>query len=265
MELVFSSSSSSLPSPSGFCGWILVRKKMGKKESGTGVAQEKQLKKPAQVKGGDQVEKPKLKTGKEEKQKKSLPAPSTKQQGPAAHVIKEQDRTLDKVFRTGMTRFMADVVDQPHLFLLVNEHPQLSTLARTVTKNLHDLSSARPAGVLNGRLSFGPLKELLVDGFDTEQVWEEIQLRNGPFMKSVTGLLKDPKVRDVLLSLDCREKRGTQLAHSHPYRCSRRKYPQQRPPRMSRPWIRMRTKAGMVRMAWMMSTGFSSSPAFVFA
>jgi len=173
---------------------------MGKKESGTGVAQEKQLKKPAQVKGGDKVEKPKLKTGKEEKQKKSLPAPSTKQQqGPAAHVVKEQDRTLDKVFRTGMTRFMADVVDQPHLFLLVNEHPQLSTLARTVTKNLHDLSSARPTGILNGRLSFGPLKELLVDGFDTEQVWEEIQLRNGPFMKSVTGLLKDPKVRDVLL------------------------------------------------------------------
>eukprot|EP00741_Cyanophora_paradoxa_P012260 tig00020604_g11847.t1 len=41
---------------------------------------------------------------------------------------------------------------------------------------------------------FGPLPELLVDGFDVEQIWEEIQLQNAPVLqyaeKRVGGLLK---------------------------------------------------------------------------
>lgn len=37
--------------------------------------------------------------------------------------------------------------------------------------------------LLFGSGAFGPLSELYVDGFDDEQVWEEIQLTNKPFFE----------------------------------------------------------------------------------
>lgn len=90
-----------------------------------------------------------------------------------------------------LSQFLSEVVEKPYLFLFREENPELPGLARTVTKALHDL----PAGkVLNKKISLGPLKELLVEGFDAEQVWEEIQLRNNPLIRSVTTLLKEPKV-----------------------------------------------------------------------
>ncbi|KAJ3133539.1 hypothetical protein HK101_004447, partial [Irineochytrium annulatum] len=39
----------------------------------------------------------------------------------------------------------------------------------------------------------GPLPELLIDGFDLEQVWEQMQLQNGPMLtwlaREVRGVL----------------------------------------------------------------------------
>jgi len=90
-----------------------------------------------------------------------------------------------------LVRFLGEVVDHPHVFLLLDKNPQIPVLAQSVTKILHDAS----AGVaMTGRISLGPLKELLVEGFDAEQVWEEIQLRNDPLLRSATNLLRDPQV-----------------------------------------------------------------------
>ena len=37
-------------------------------------------------------------------------------------------------------------------------------------------------------LSFGPLSELYIDGFDAEQIWEELKLRSDPFLEHAEGM-----------------------------------------------------------------------------
>ena len=93
-----------------------------------------------------------------------------------------------------LLRFLGEVVEHPHVFLLLDKNPQIPVLAQSVTEIIQDA----PAGVaLTGKISLGPLKELLVEGFYAEQVWEEIQLRNDPLLRSVTNLLRDPQVRQL--------------------------------------------------------------------
>lgn len=200
-----SSLSSSPPSPSPFYSVEVGLDSMGRKPAAA-VAANGHKKEPQSVATAAKVEK---KTGKKDAKEDPAPEKVTKTTEDQKAKRKEKaakeenggksHQGLDVIFRSGMGRFLSEVVDQPHLFLLVDQHPQLSTLARSVTKNLHDISTARHPATLKGRLSFGPLQELLVDGFDTEQVWEEIQMRNGPFLRSVAGLLKDPKVSPSLL------------------------------------------------------------------
>ncbi|KAJ3266832.1 hypothetical protein HDU76_011900, partial [Blyttiomyces sp. JEL0837] len=71
--------------------------------------------------------------------------------------------------------FQEQVITQPHRFLVPDV--ALAEQSKTVTKWLFDLvKKAEP-------FEMTPLSELLVDGFDAEQVWEQLQLLNQPMVE----------------------------------------------------------------------------------
>jgi U3 small nucleolar RNA-associated protein MPP10 len=57
------------------------------------------------------------------------------------------------------------------------------------------------SSVVLSRAQFGPFTELIVDGFDSESIWEEVQTRNRPLIrfikKKITKILKSVKAKYV--------------------------------------------------------------------
>ncbi|KAJ3108331.1 u3 small nucleolar ribonucleoprotein MPP10 [Phlyctochytrium planicorne] len=72
-----------------------------------------------------------------------------------------------------------DVLSNPSQFLLPSE--PLSSRLLSVSKWIFD------AAKKHDPYQMSPLPELHVDGFDMDQVWEQIQLQNGPMMEYLKG------------------------------------------------------------------------------
>ena len=79
-----------------------------------------------------------------------------------------------------LSRDLVDVSRQPEQF--IQRSTALQQRLKDVIKRLFDTTKREEADSVSGQ-SFGPLPELYVDGFDAEQIWEELQLRAFPFLK----------------------------------------------------------------------------------
>uniref|UniRef100_A0A8B9GN73 U3 small nucleolar ribonucleoprotein protein MPP10 n=1 Tax=Amazona collaria TaxID=241587 RepID=A0A8B9GN73_9PSIT len=78
---------------------------------------------------------------------------------------------------------------RPERFLSVQEG--LSSDFRALTKTLYDLNKALGSHIVRG----GPLKELVIENFDEEQIWQQLELQNNEvlnfFKKSIARDAKD--------------------------------------------------------------------------
>ena len=83
------------------------------------------------------------------------------------------------------------VSESPETFLeppdsLVNE-------TRTILKDVFDFLKKDETNSLQPLATLCPLQELIVDNFDDEQIWQEIQLQNEPMLKSLSTTVRDLK------------------------------------------------------------------------
>ncbi|XP_030353845.1 U3 small nucleolar ribonucleoprotein protein MPP10 [Strigops habroptila] len=78
---------------------------------------------------------------------------------------------------------------RPERFLSVQD--VLSSEFRALTKTLYDLNKALGSNIVRG----GPLKELVIENFDEEQIWQQLELQNNEvldfFKKSIARDAKD--------------------------------------------------------------------------
>uniref|UniRef100_A0A8V5H933 U3 small nucleolar ribonucleoprotein protein MPP10 n=1 Tax=Melopsittacus undulatus TaxID=13146 RepID=A0A8V5H933_MELUD len=78
---------------------------------------------------------------------------------------------------------------RPERFLSVQDG--LSSDFRALTKTLYDLNKALGSNIVRG----GPLKELVIENFDEEQIWQQLELQNNEvldfFKKSIARDAKD--------------------------------------------------------------------------
>ncbi|XP_042680670.1 U3 small nucleolar ribonucleoprotein protein MPP10 [Centrocercus urophasianus] len=86
---------------------------------------------------------------------------------------------------------------RPERFLSVQD--ELAADFRTLTKTLYDLNKALGSSVVRG----SPLKELVIENFDEEQIWQQLELQNNAvldvFKKSVAQCTND---KDLCLISD---------------------------------------------------------------
>ncbi|KAF9102447.1 u3 small nucleolar ribonucleoprotein MPP10 [Mortierella sp. GBA35] len=85
--------------------------------------------------------------------------------------------------------FNKQVLDKPEVFLTRSEAS--AEQAKSVTKYLYDLGKATETGSLKGQGSM--LEELFIDGFDNDQIWEEIHMQNTPFLSYLKAEIKNLK------------------------------------------------------------------------
>ncbi|KAF9149671.1 hypothetical protein BG015_008534 [Linnemannia schmuckeri] len=85
--------------------------------------------------------------------------------------------------------FNEQVLDKPEVFLTRNEAS--TEQAKSITKYLYDLGKSTETGSLKGQGSM--LEELFVDGFDNDQIWEEIHMQNTPFLAYLKAEIKNLK------------------------------------------------------------------------
>ncbi|KAF9941022.1 hypothetical protein BGZ67_006078 [Mortierella alpina] len=85
--------------------------------------------------------------------------------------------------------FNEHVLEKPEVFLSRTEAS--AEQAKTITKYLYDLGKATETDSLKGQGSM--LEELFVDGFDNDQIWEEIHMQNTPFLSYLKTEIKNLK------------------------------------------------------------------------
>ncbi|KAG0224917.1 U3 small nucleolar ribonucleoprotein complex, subunit Mpp10 [Mortierella sp. GBAus27b] len=85
--------------------------------------------------------------------------------------------------------FTNKVLDKPEVFL--TKDPASAEQAKAITKYLYDLGKSSETGSLKGNGSM--LEELFVDGFDNDQIWEEIHMQNAPFLSYLKTEIKTLK------------------------------------------------------------------------
>ncbi|KAG0370901.1 U3 small nucleolar ribonucleoprotein complex, subunit Mpp10 [Gamsiella multidivaricata] len=85
--------------------------------------------------------------------------------------------------------FAEEVLDKPEVFLTKSEVS--AEQAKAITKYLYDLGKSAETGSLKGQGSI--LEELFVDGFNNDQIWEEIHMQNTPFLSYLKAEIKDIK------------------------------------------------------------------------
>ncbi|NWW96622.1 MPP10 protein, partial [Rhynochetos jubatus] len=97
-------------------------------------------------------------------------------------------------------RVAGAAVARPERFLSVQDG--LAADFRALTKTLYDLNKALGSNTICG----GPLKELLIENFDEEQIWQQLELQNNAvldfFKKSIA---RDAKDEDLCLLSDREE------------------------------------------------------------
>ncbi|KAG0206292.1 hypothetical protein BGX28_002238 [Mortierella sp. GBA30] len=97
--------------------------------------------------------------------------------------------------------FNEQVLEKPEVFLTKTEAS--AEQAKTITKYLYDLGKATETGSLKGQGSM--LEELFVDGFDNDQIWEEIHMQNAPFLSYLKTEIKNLKTTKATPSTEALE------------------------------------------------------------
>ncbi|KAK9728594.1 U3 snoRNP protein [Basidiobolus ranarum] len=82
-----------------------------------------------------------------------------------------------------LLNFVKDVIDKPEIF--ISQNSEVASKITNVVKNLYDTAKK------DEPFPLGPIPELLTEGFDYEQIWEEIQLQNQPLLEYVDAQLED--------------------------------------------------------------------------
>ncbi|RUP46385.1 hypothetical protein BC936DRAFT_147018 [Jimgerdemannia flammicorona] len=92
--------------------------------------------------------------------------------------------TAAKLHNTSLLQlgeFVQKVIERPHVFFVADA--TVSAQSLSATKKLYDIAKkSEPA-------PFSPFPELLIEGFDHEQVWEEIAMQNQPLLGYVVEQL----------------------------------------------------------------------------
>ncbi|KAG7402022.1 u3 small nucleolar ribonucleoprotein MPP10 [Phytophthora boehmeriae] len=83
-----------------------------------------------------------------------------------------------------ITTFREKVVQQPEVFFTPSE--EIAAEIKTFTKHAFDRSTKYSSK--EGQAA--PLEELYVDGFDADQIWEQLRLLNGPLVSEMTQRIK---------------------------------------------------------------------------
>ncbi|KAI9493554.1 U3 small nucleolar ribonucleoprotein complex, subunit Mpp10 [Zychaea mexicana] len=76
--------------------------------------------------------------------------------------------------QTTIKRFVSNVVEKPQVFFTAND--KIVDQALGVAKHFYNTAKK------NEELEFSPFPELLTEGFDRDQIWEEIATQNEPFL-----------------------------------------------------------------------------------
>ncbi|KAG9294893.1 hypothetical protein G9A89_003233 [Geosiphon pyriformis] len=84
---------------------------------------------------------------------------------------------LTKLPENFLSSFVESVIDKPEAFLLAN--PEIRSKALETTKVLYDRGKHDDFLELQEN---NPLMFLLLDGFDNEQIWQQINMKNRPFL-----------------------------------------------------------------------------------
>ncbi|KAI8047676.1 U3 small nucleolar ribonucleoprotein complex, subunit Mpp10 [Gilbertella persicaria] len=88
-----------------------------------------------------------------------------------------------------LDQFISNVVDKPHVFFSSNE--KIASSALEMAKHFYDdVKKVEP-------IQFSPFTELLTEGFDNDQIWEEIAAQNEPFLDYAKTALKTFNKRPV--------------------------------------------------------------------
>ncbi|KAF9161398.1 U3 snoRNP protein [Actinomortierella ambigua] len=82
--------------------------------------------------------------------------------------------------------FNSNILEKPEVFLTKGD--QFADQAKAMTKHLYDLGKASESEEMKSQGSM--LEELFIDGFDNDQIWEEIQMQNVPFLDYLKSQLK---------------------------------------------------------------------------
>ncbi|KAG0038391.1 u3 small nucleolar ribonucleoprotein MPP10 [Podila clonocystis] len=82
--------------------------------------------------------------------------------------------------------FSQNVLEKPEVFLTKSEAS--AEQAKAITKYLYDLGKSNETTGLKGQGSM--LEELFIDGFDNDQIWEEIHMQNTPFLSYLKSEIK---------------------------------------------------------------------------
>ncbi|KAF9425288.1 hypothetical protein BGZ94_007674 [Podila epigama] len=85
--------------------------------------------------------------------------------------------------------FSQNILETPEVFL--NKREAAAEQAKAITKYLYDLGKSNETQEMKGQGSM--LEELFVDGFDNDQIWEEIHMQNTPFLSYLKAELKSLK------------------------------------------------------------------------
>lgn len=73
-----------------------------------------------------------------------------------------------------MDTFVSDVIEKPQIFFAKDEQSAAKAIA--VAKNLYDTAKKVET------IQLSPFDELLTEGFDNDQIWEELAMQNDPFL-----------------------------------------------------------------------------------
>jgi U3 small nucleolar RNA-associated protein MPP10 len=112
----------------------------------------------------------------------------------AKRVLLDAEKEIDDVLHV----FNKDINAHPEKF--VQEDQELETKLTKITKTLFDIAKQNELPKMKHLT--GPLKSLIVDGFDCEQIWEELNMQNDPLLDFIEANLDALRENDDDLELD---------------------------------------------------------------
>ncbi|CAI5722918.1 unnamed protein product [Peronospora effusa] len=106
--------------------------------------------------------------------------------------------------------FRKNVVQKPEVFFMPSE--EVAKEIKAFTKHAYDHTSKYQIKTGGSQ----PLEELYVDGFDADQVWEQLRLLNGPLVNEMTQRIRtfSKNLENILLfPLEKQEENGKEKEH----------------------------------------------------